>query len=219
MHGAPVRTSSIASRVLQRIRARGKGSVLVPTDFLDLGSREAVDAALGRLRDAGTLRRVGRGVYDFPRVHARFGLRTPSVDAVARAIARSTQETIHHGGAKAANLLGVSTQVPAQAVYLTDGTNRIFKVDLGDGRGFDIRFRRSTRRAGGDTQAGLVLRALRFLGQDAADSTTVRRLRASLSDTDLRDLIRLRPRATGWMRSIIDDIVQLDLTGNGAKAK
>jgi uncharacterized protein DUF6088 len=212
-------TSSISSRGLQRIRARGRGSVFVPTDFLDLGSREAVDAMLGRLRDSGTLRRIGRGVYDFPRVHPRFGLRAPSVDAVARAIARSTQETIHHGGAMAANLLGVSTQVPAQAVYVTDGTSRVFKVDLGDGRGFDIHFRRSTRRAGGDTRAGLVLRALRFLGQDGVDGTTIRRLRACLSDSDLRALTRLRPRATAWMRSIIDDVVQFDMTGNSPKAE
>jgi hypothetical protein len=199
--------TSTASRILRRIRARGRGPVWVPTDFLDLGTREAVDAALGRFRDAGVLRRVGRGVYDFPRDHPRFGLRAPSADAVAHAVARSNSESICYDDAKAANLMGVSTQVPAQAVYLTDGTNRVFTVDLGDDRGFDLRFKRSRRRIGGDTKAGLVLRALHYLGRDGVTDADLRRLRASLSDTDLQVLERLRPKATGWMRSLISSIV------------
>lgn len=200
--------TSTASRVLQRIRKKRRGWVFVPSDFLDLGSREAVDAALGRLADSDTIRRVGRGVYDYPRRHPRFGLRTPSADAVASAVARGTGESICQGDAKAANLLGLSTQVPAQAVYLTNGTNRVLKVDLGDGRGYAIRFKRAapSRLLGPDTKAGHALRALHFLGRDGVDHAAVRRLRASLDDDDLRDLRGLRSQATGWMRSIIDSL-------------
>ncbi len=204
---APGSTDSTATRVRRRIVAKGRGSVFVPTDFLDLGSREAIDAALGRLTRVGTIRRIGRGVYDYPALHPRFGTRTPSAAVVAAAVARSHGESICHGGADAANLLGLSTQVPAQAVFLTDGTNRVFRVDLGDGRGFDIRFQRSSRRAGGDSKAGLVLRALRFVGRDHVDEMTVRRLRGALEKSDLRDLRDLRPRATNWMRDVIDRIV------------
>ncbi|MBL4847127.1 MAG: hypothetical protein JKY65_16525 [Planctomycetes bacterium] len=207
MQAARTQPNSTPSRVLQSIRARGRGSVLVPTDFLSLGTRRAVDAALGRLADSGTIRRVGRGVYDFPKSHPRFGPRPPSADAVAQAVARSTGESICSGDAKAASLLGVSTQVPAQAVYLTDGTSRVLAVDLGNGRGFDIRFKRSTRRIGLDSKAGLVLRALHFLGRNGVDDAAIRKLGASLSDSDARHLARLRSQATGWMRSIIDSII------------
>lgn len=209
MKAARRQPSSTASRALRRIHAKGRGWVFVPTDFLDLGSREAVDAALGRLADADTIRRIGRGVYDNPKQHPRFGPRTPSADAVASAVARSTNETVVVSDATAANMLGLSTQVPAQAVYLTDGTNRVFTVDLGDGRGFDIRFKGASpsRLLGPDTKAGLVLRALHFLGRDGVDDAAIRRLRASLTDSDLRDLRNLRSQATGWMRSIIDSII------------
>ena len=206
-------TRSTATRVLARIRRKGPGSVFVPSDFLDLdsASREAVDAALGRLVDSGTLRRIARGVYDYPKLHPRFGPRTPAPDAVARAVARSTNETVVVSDAMAANLLGVSTQVPAQAVYLTTGTNRVLRVDLGDGRGFDLRFKRvsPSRLLGGDTKPGLVLRALHFLGREGAnDEAQVSRLRAALDDDDLRRLRSLRPQATGWMRGTIDRITR-----------
>jgi Aconitase X/Family of unknown function (DUF6088) len=63
----------------------GRGSVFVPGDFLDIGSREAVDLALHRLGRKGTIRRLARGVYDFPKEHPVLGLLSPSADAVARA--------------------------------------------------------------------------------------------------------------------------------------
>jgi len=204
--------SSIASRIQKRIRAKRRGWVFAPRDFLNLGSREAVDAALGRLVATDMIRRIARGVYDYPELHPKFGPRTPSSDAVAVAVARSTGESICHGGARAANMLGVSTQVPAQAVYLTDGTQRDVRVDLGDGRGFDLQFKRSTRRLGGDSRAGLVVRALHFLGK-AIDEQTVRRLRTSLTDRDVQDLRALQPRAVGWVRAILDRMLGLDDNG------
>lgn len=209
MQTAAQHTDSTASRVLKRIRGQGRGSVHVPADFLDLGgaSREAVDAALGRLASAGVLRRIARGVYDYPDV-SRFGPRAPSAGAVAAAVARSTNETVVVSDAEAANRLGVSTQVPAQTVYLTTGTSRVMTVDLGDGKGFDIRFQRVSpgRVLGLDTNAGLVLRALHHLGQDGIDDAAVRRLRAVLNDDDLRQLRNLRPHARGWMTRVIDSI-------------
>ena len=210
MQKARTDPDSTASQVLHRIRAWGSGAVFVPTDFLDLGTRSAVDAALGRLTASSSIRRIGRGVYDFPKAHSRFGLRAPSVDAVAHAIARSNREAICHSPATAANMLGVSTQVPARATYLTDGTNRVFSVDLGGGRGFDITFKRSRRTAGADTKAGLVLRALSFLGRDGIEDSTVRQLRAALSDSDVRELARLRSGAVGWMQSTISKLVDDD---------
>jgi hypothetical protein len=202
-------TCSTASRILERIRGKGRGAVHIPADFMDLAgaSRGAVDAALGRLASAGVLRRIARGVYDFPEA-SRFGPRTPSVDAVASAVARSTNETVVVSDAEAANRLGVSTQVPAQTVYLTTGTSRAVSVDLGDGKGFDIRFQRVSpgRVIGLDTKAGLVLRALHYLGRGGVDDATVRRLRAVLDDDDLRRLRDLRPHARGWMTRVIDSI-------------
>lgn len=110
-------TQSIDSKVLDRIRGSGKGSVHVPGDFIDLGSREAIDLALHRLAKKGTIRRLARGIYDFPKVHATLGLLSPSAGTIADALAGRDRTRLQPAGAFAANMLGLSEQVPAQAVF------------------------------------------------------------------------------------------------------
>jgi hypothetical protein len=122
------KAQSIDSKILTRIQRRGHGSVLVPGDFLDLGSREAVDLVLHRLVRKGTIRRLARGVYDFPREHPVLGMLSPSADTVARALAGRDRTRVQPAGAYAANALGLSEQVPAKAVFLTDGPSRTVKI-------------------------------------------------------------------------------------------
>src|SRR5271155_3041683 len=108
---------SIDSRILATIHGRGRGSVFVPADFLDLGSREAVDVALHRLARKGTIRRLARGGYNFPKEHPVLGLLSPSANIVARALAGRDRTRLQPSGAYAANILGLSEQVPAKVVF------------------------------------------------------------------------------------------------------
>ncbi|HUG66135.1 MAG TPA: DUF6088 family protein [Pirellulaceae bacterium] len=119
---------TIVKRLLKRIRGGGRGSVFVPSQFLDLGNRAAIDKALSRLAAEGTIRRLARGVYDYPKTHPKIGLLSPAPDAIAKAIAGRDQTTLQPTGAYAANLLGLSEQVPARIVYLTDGTARSIRI-------------------------------------------------------------------------------------------
>ena len=90
------------------------GAVFVPADFLDLGSRDAIDVALHRLARKGTIRRLARGVYDYPKEHPVLGVLFPSAETVAKAIAGRDRIRIQPAGAYAANTLGLSMQVPAK---------------------------------------------------------------------------------------------------------
>src|SRR5262249_20657962 len=103
---------AIDSQILAIVRTRGRGSVFVPADFLDLGSREAIDVALHRLPRKGTIRRLARGVYDFPKEHPVLGPLQPSAETVARALAGRDRTRLQPAGAYAANALGLSEQVP-----------------------------------------------------------------------------------------------------------
>src|SRR5262249_51707677 len=121
-------TQSIDSRILAAIIGRGRGSVFVPADFLDIGSRQAVDTALHRLAQKATIRRLARGVYDSPKEHTVLGPLQPSAEVVARALAGRDRTRLQPAGAYAANALGLSEQVPAKAVFLTDGPSRTVKI-------------------------------------------------------------------------------------------
>jgi predicted transcriptional regulator of viral defense system len=115
---------SIDSKILSRIYGRGKGCVVTPGDFLDLGSRQAVDLALHRLAKKGTLRRLARGLYDYPRIDPELGLLSPTIDTLVKALKGRDKILLQPSGGYAANLLGLSDQVPMKIVFLTDGPAR-----------------------------------------------------------------------------------------------
>src|SRR5436189_2718748 len=114
MSGRKKSPQAIDSRIVAAIHSRGRGSVLVPADFLDMGSRQAVDVALHRLARKGTIRRLARGVYDFPKKHPVLGLLQPSAADVAKALAGRDRIRLQPAGAYAANALGLSEQGPAR---------------------------------------------------------------------------------------------------------
>jgi hypothetical protein len=154
-------------KVLNRAKAVGPGSALTPRAFDDLGNRAAVDQALSRLAKAGKIRRISRGVYDVPENHPTLGPLSPDPDAVARAIADQSGYRLQPTPARAANTLGLSSQVPAQIVYLIDGSSR--KIKVGNQI---IHFRHAGPRAllGAGTPAGVALQAIRALGPDHLSS-------------------------------------------------
>ncbi len=122
-------TQTVDSQVLRRIKGRGRGSVFTPADFVDLAGRAAVDQTLSRLAKASTLRRLARGVYHYPQQHRSLGELRPSAEVIAKALAGRDRTRLQPSGVYAANLLGLSEQVPMKVVFLTDGPSR-----LGTGR-------------------------------------------------------------------------------------
>ena len=121
--------STIQDTILDRIRGQGRGKVFTPKDFLDLGSRDAADKSLSRLAKADEIQRLGRGLYHYPRMNERLGIPLgPDFDEIAEALARQTGSKVVPSGAVAANRLGLSTQVPAKPVYLTDGRTREVRI-------------------------------------------------------------------------------------------
>lgn len=195
---------STHDRIRKRIHRLGRGSVFTPGDFLDLGTRDAVDKALSRLNDGGDVRRIGQGIYDLPRMSRRVGALSPDPDAVARGLARKWNARVQRSGASAANALGLSTQVPSTAVYLTDGPRRTVHA----GR-TTVEFKPvSPRRlVGAGTVVGDVLQAFHFLGRTGVDGHTVARLRRRLSDSDQRKVLKASRHFPGWMRLILSDLV------------
>ena len=138
----------------------------MPANFLDLASRQAVGLTLHRLAKKGLIRRLARGVYDFPKQHPVLGPLSPSAEAVARALAGRDRTRLQPAGAYAANALGLSEQVPAKAVFLTDGPSRTVKIGP-----TTIQLRRTTPRnmEAAGRLSGLLIQASSRAGQGTCD--------------------------------------------------
>ncbi|CAN7682856.1 DUF6088 family protein [Rhizobium sp. LjRoot30] len=187
---------------MRRARAGGRGGVFTPSDFLDIAARAAVDQALSRLARGGKLRRLARGLYDFPKIHPQLGLLSPIPDDVAQALARETGSHVQIAGARAANALGLSTQVPAKSTYLTDGPSR--RVVLGK-RVVDLRHASPKHLIAPGSAAGTVVQALRHVGAvRARDVAQVAARRLSASDK--KTLASTAVQAPAWMRPTLVSI-------------
>ena len=199
---------SIDSRVLARIHGHRRGSVFVSVDFLDLGSREAIDIVLHRLARKGTIRRLARGVYDFPKQHPVLGLLSPSADAVAKALAGRDRTRLQPAGAYAANALGLSEQVPARAVFLTDGPARTVKIGP-----TTIQLRRTTPKnmEAAGRLSGLLIQALRELGEEHVTPERREHLKRTLPAEKRRELLKDIRLAPAWMHPIFRELAE----GNG----
>ena len=201
----PVRPQSTDKAALSRIYGHGRGWVFSPRDFLDIGPRTAVASALKRHKDAGRIRQLARGLYDYPKLHPSLGALTPSVDAIAKALAGRDATRLLPASGYAANLLGLTSQVPMKAVFLTDGPTRRVQV----GRQ-EIILKRTTPRtmASAGRITGLVAQALRFLGPTRADAAALTKLRARLTDKDktqLRADLRYQP---AWIAQMLRQLTE-----------
>ena len=200
---------SVADRIMTKVAARPIGQwVCTPKDFLDLGSREAVDQALSRLVKAGRLRRIGHGLYDRPRISKPLKRPAPvDMNAAIAAVARRDGVRIMPDGSAVANQLGLTNAVSARISFVTDGHSRSLKID-----GRTVRFRHAgpgvMRWAG--RPAAAVVQALRWLGPGAAtDAHVVSILSRNLPDHVKVDLLHHRRDLPGWAvplaRSLAND--------------
>jgi hypothetical protein len=159
-------TQSIDNKVINRIYGHGRGWVFTTVHFSDLGSRDAVASALKRYLHSGIIRQLARGLYDYPRADPELGILTPSPYAVAKALVGRDAVRLQPSGAYAANLLGLSTQIPMKIVYLSDGRSRTVKIGKKE-----IHLKKTTplNMATAGKTSRLVIHALRHLGQKHVD--------------------------------------------------
>lgn len=189
-------SQSMENRIFNRICSKNRGWVFTPSHFFDLGSRTAVAQALVRLVRAGSIRRLAHGLYDYTEKHPTLGDLPANYERIAQALAGRDSLKIQPSGAYAANLLGLTEQVPARIVFLTDGPNRTVQINKQQ-----IVLKRTTPKnmATAGRVSGLVIQALRHLGQDHVDDNIVGMLKKRLSKADKRQLMNDLRYAPVWI--------------------
>ena len=183
--------------------------MFTPDHFKALGSRDAVASALKRHKKAGLIRQLARGLYDYPIIDKQLGALQPSNDAIAQALAGRDATRLQPSGAYAANLLGLSTQVPMKVVYLTDGRSRTVHVGY---RQIVLNNTTPRNMAAAGKISGLVIQALRHLGQKHVDTQVIGQLDRRLDDNARKQLMKDIRYAPAWIADIFHKLV-----GKGGK--
>lgn len=192
--------SAMADKIMKRVRAKGRGWVFTPKHFIDFGTRGSVDMALSRLAQASEIRRIGRGLYDYPQLHDKLGALTPDAEMIAQAVSAQCGDRLAPSAAAAANRFGLSTQVPARSSYATTGRTRVRNAV---GRSVTLKHSRAPVLGNASDAANGVVQLLASLGRNKVDANAIAHLSVRLDDKDLAALLKGRPVMPGWMGDVV----------------
>jgi len=191
-------------QILNRIHQAAFGDVFLISDFLDIAPEGAVKMALSRLVDESVIRRVMRGVYDKPKYSDHIHeYAAPRIDLISAAIGKNFGWSIVPYGDAAANMLGISTQVPAKWIFASDGPSKTYLCGK-----TKIQFKHVANKdiSGLSFKSALVVQALKNLGKDNVGNSTVSQLSSALTNDEKHHLLRETSGTTAWVFETIQRI-------------
>ena len=199
---------TIDDEIIKALSKRGRGAVFSTEEFSHYGNPDAVQKALSRMVERGQLLHVSHGIYCYPKIDKELGLGMlfPSYEEIAQVIAKRDKVKIFPAGALAQNMLGLSTQVPMNVVFLTDGSNR--KINIKNGRGILFKHVSPKKLAFNDKLAMLITTALREMGEENVKEEHIKQLKKVVEQHPepftTHDL-KLMPL---WIRNIITKLYE-----------
>lgn len=188
-------------RIKEYLETIPLGKPFTSRSLTALGMRSAVDKALSRMAAQGEIMRLARGIYARPKPGKFVAVVNPSPEEIARAVAEVGDYSVQLHGAKALQLLGLSTQEPMQPVFITDGPTRNIKFGK-----INIKLKHvSPSKISAELQgkAALALTALLYLGKDDVRQGTISAIRRRLSDQEYLDLLNARQHLPSWLSDLL----------------
>ncbi|MDD2286784.1 MAG: DUF6088 family protein [Paludibacter sp.] len=197
-------------QVKNRIQNTEDGSVFIPSDFFDIAEAVKINVCLDRLEETGELQRVMRGIYVKPRYSTLLNKNIPPrSDDIAKAIARNYGWTIIPCGDTALNMLGLSTQIPATWIYISDGPYKIYEVD-----GITLKFKHTDNKneiTNISYKTALVVQALKALGKSNVTDKEIRSIAKLLTENEKAQMLAEAKRVTAWVYDLIRKICKEDV--------
>lgn len=194
---------SVVNEVSNKIKYRRRGKILFASDFSSFGLPKAVNKALERLAKSGILIRLAQGIYLYPKTDIRLGLGVlyPTVETIAREIAKRDKARIVPTGVYALNALGLSTQIPMNVVFLTDGAAR--KIKVGNGQG--IVFKRTVAKnlSYKNDVLMLVVAALKEIGEEKATTEQLSKIKELIAKEKKEEIVADLQLTPAWIKKLI----------------
>jgi len=201
---------TVKNKIRNSIYGHGRGWVFTKKDFSHLGSPKAVYTALSRLVDEGVIRRIHRGIYEYPEFSNLLNTTlSPNMEKIAKAIARKFGWKIAPEGETALNILGLSEQVPGKYVYLSDGPQKSWEI----GARKLIFKKRSSAQMALSYETALITQAIKALGRSGVTGEHIWKIIDQLSEKEKRKLLKETKSLPDWLYDIIKEIVKGSLNG------
>jgi hypothetical protein len=192
---------SIHSQIETEIKRKRRGKIIFASDFKRLGSNEAVRLTLFRLCKANLIIRLSAGIYLYPKISNRIGIVYPSIEDIAKSIAKRERARLIPTGLYALNRLGLSTQVPMRVIFLTDGAPRVIKV----GKKATVRFKKTIAKhlSFKGKISTLVIFALKEIGKDKVTDGELKLIKEALTLEKEGNIVHDLMLAPEWISKII----------------
>lgn len=201
--------NSSKQKVLSKIYGHGRGWAFSKSDFIKSISSDSIDKALSTLVKESKIRRIDRGIYDYPKYSELLQQNlSPDIDQVAQAYARKFNWRIQASGDAALNILGLSTQVPGRYIYLSDGPNRDYKI-----MHTTLEFKKSALKEAGFkySLSSLVVQAIKALGKDRITPEIITKFKTKIDSKMNEKILKDTASATIWVYEVVKQICKDDL--------
>ena len=195
---------SVANRIESQIRKRGRGNFVFAQQFASFASQDAATKTLQRLMASSVIVRISHGVYYYPRIDDKYGLGIiyPTLGEIALAIAKRDKVCIFPTGSYALHALGLSDQVPGNAVFITNGSDR--KIDVGRCKMIEFKHSDNARNFSyKSSQMQLCVSALKEIGEGNASEAELQRLKELLSTIPQETFNHDIALAPAWVRKTL----------------
>jgi len=193
-------------QIENKIKNHKRGKIFFLDDFAGLGTPDAIKKSLQRLANSGLLLRIANGIYWYPKKEKElYGVKIsgkPTLDEIAKSIAKRDKARIVPTGLHALNLLNLSTQVPANVVYLTDGTAR--KIRIGEGKNILFKHTSEVKRLAYKSEyLMLIVSALREIGENKITDEQISMIKEHFSHITKQEFMTDIKLIPVWIRKIL----------------
>ena len=191
-------------KIKERITTSKRGTIFVISDFIDISPIPTIKKVLSRLAEDKTIRRIMRGIYEYPVYNAFLDeYVAPSPHEIAKALARNFGWTIVPYEDAALNMLGISTQVPASWMYASDGPYK--KYAYGN---VTIQFKHTSNKdiTNLSAKSALIIQALKAIGKDKVDEKLIKKFSDILTPDEKESLLEDTKRSSAWISGTIRQI-------------
>lgn len=191
------------NKIELKIKKSAKGKIFFADDFVKFGSSENIRKVLSRLEKEGLLERLAQGIYLVPKKDELLGVLYPTTEEIALEIAKRDKARIAPTGSLALFQLGITTQIPLKAVYLTDGAQRVITIE-----NRTIQFKKTTPRnlAIKDRLLMLITQALKEIGQYKVTDLHLQKLKTYVLQLDAEILKIQMKFAPVWVQKRIKEL-------------